>query len=93
MADSRLRVGILTSLKTFSKTDQEVANILEWFMLDKIGPDPVGLTPAQVNQWRLDQAHEEVLNYMRREANKNRLKVLRAAQVNLETQSTSETNL
>lgn len=94
MADSRWRVGSFTSLRTFAKTDGEVAQILAWFMLDKADPEPEGLTPAELNQWRLDQAHDEALRYIVREAYRNRTKQLREEfQDSLEEQVQQETEL
>lgn len=93
MADSRWRVGSLTSTIAFGKSDAEVANIMEWFALDKIGQPPAGLTQAQQNQWKLDQAHREVVNYVVREAKRNRLHMLREQQANIEEQASSETSL
>lgn len=93
MADSRWRVGGLTSTVTFAKTEAQVAEILGWFVVDKIGPVPEGMTPAQVNQWKLDFAHAEALAYMVREARRNRLRELQAAQGSLEEQADSDTQL
>lgn len=93
MADSRWRVGGLTSTVTFAKTEMQVAEILAWFVADKIGAAPEGMTPAQVNQWRLDFAHAEALAYVVREARRNRLRELQAAQGSLETQADLETQL
>lgn len=93
MADSRWRVGNLTSTISFAKTDAQVADILAWFAMDKIGQPPEGLTQAQANQWRLDQAHREVVNYVVREARRNRLQMLRAEQASIEEQAEAETGL
>lgn len=84
MADSRWRLGALTSTVTFAKTDAQVADILRWFMVGQIGPDPEGMTPAQLNQWKLDAAHRAALDYIQREAQRNRLNELRAAQGDLD---------
>lgn len=93
MADSRWRVGGLTSTITFAKTDAQIADVLNWFALDKVGdPPPELTTQAQINQWRLDQAHREAMNYIQREANRNRLRTLRE-QANLEEQAEQETRL
>lgn len=90
--DSRWRVGTLISTRTFTKSAAEVASILEWFMLDKAGPAPEGLTPAQLNQFRLDEAHDAALNFVKREAYRNRLRQLQAAQ-DVEGQADNETTL
>lgn len=92
MADSRWRVGAFVSLRTFARSDAEVANILEWFMVDKIDPMPDGLTQAEQNQWKLDQAHNEVIRYVVREAKRNRANQLRAQQT-VEEQAENETRL
>lgn len=92
MADSRWRVGGLTSSKTFGRTEQEVANILNLFIKDKISPRPEGLTDAQENQRRLDFAHDEVVRYIQREARRNRVRELQEQQ-SVEEQAESETTL
>jgi hypothetical protein len=84
-------VGQLVSTVTFGRSDAEVAQILTWFMLDKIGEPPEG-TPAEQNQWRLEQAHREMLNYVAREARRNRLRELND-NARLEEQADDETNL
>lgn len=93
MADSRLRVATLTSLRTFTKTEQEVAQILNWFVEDKIDPRPEGISDVEENQRRLDFAHDEILRFVVREARRNRLRQLREAQGDLEQQASQETTL
>lgn len=92
-SSSVLKIASVTSTKTFGKTDAEVAQIIKWFLADKAGPPPEGLTQAQLNQWYLDQANDEVVDYIRREARRNRVKELREAQGVLEEQAGTETNL
>lgn len=93
MPESRLQTGVLISTRTFARTEQEFRQILTWFMRDKISPEPEGLTQAELNQWRLDQAHEEIWRYVMRDAHKNRLRELREAQASIEEQATTDTQL
>jgi len=92
-SSSVLKIATVTSTKTFAKTDAEMAQIVRWFLADKAGPPPEGLTQAQTNQWYLDQANDELARYIQSEARRNRLKELRAAQQSIEDQATSETNI
>jgi predicted RNA polymerase sigma factor len=94
MADSRIRVGGLTSTVTFAKTEQEVATILTWFLEGWVGPmPPEHTTPTQQNQWRLEQAHRRMLDYVRREAAQNRARHLRAEIGDIDAQAQQETEL
>lgn len=93
MAESRLQTGVLVSTRTFTRSETEFRQILTWFMSDKIDPDPEGMTQAELNQWRLDQAHEEIWRYVRAEARRNRQQQLRDAQANLGEQADAETAL
>lgn len=91
-----LKVASVTSpadLNKTGKTDAEVANILEYFIADWASPMPDGLTTAQANQWKLDQANARLVDYMRSTARANRLKQLRAQQASIETQADTETQL
>lgn len=87
-----LQCAGLTSTKTSPLTDAQSADILRWFTADKRGPDPEGLTQAQLNQWLLDQANEEIWRYIRQEARKNRLRELRDA-ANVDAQADADTAL
>lgn len=88
-----LKVAALTSVVTSSKSDVDTGNILKWFVADKVLPPPNGLTTAQLNQYYLDAAATELARYIRQEASKNRLKELRAAQVSVEEQAATDTQL
>lgn len=90
-SDIRLRVASVTSTITFAKTDAEVAQILRWFIADKAEQPPEGLTQAQLNQWYLDYAAAEIVRYVRREAQRNRLRMLRDSQQSIEAQADAET--
>lgn len=75
-----IRVATFTSTYTVANlSDAQVADILRWMMADKSGPEPEGLTQAQLNQWRLDQALAEVVRYITQEARRNRLAERKAA--------------
>lgn len=93
MALSRLEIGQVNSEIIFAKTNAEVAQILEWFILGWADAMPEGLTVAQQNKWKLDQAHKKMLAYVQREARANRLTQLRAASTSLEQQAEQETSL
>lgn len=94
MASSLIgRVSTLTSPRNFAKTDAEVGQIIRWYLADKAGPMPEGLTQAQQNQWYLDQYMDELVKHTVREARRNRLKILRDAQQSIEEQADNETSL
>lgn len=86
-----LKVGNFTSPITFAKTDAEVAQVLRWFIANWADPEPEGLTLAQLNQWRLDQAAARIVNMVRMEAMKARLKELQAQQQNVEQAAVNDT--
>lgn len=88
-----LNVGNFSSRKDLKRTDQEVGQILRWFVADKIDPPPDGLTQAQLNQYYLDFARDEIIRYVQREARHNRIKELRAQQQSVEDQANGETEL
>lgn len=93
---STIAVASTTSTKNLNatgKTDAQVGDILEWFILGWASPMPEGLTQAQQRQWKLDQAHTKIWDYVRSEARRNRLSALRAEQANIEEQATQETEL
>jgi hypothetical protein len=83
----------LSSTITPSKTNAQVAEILNLFILDWAGPPPEGMTVAQTNQWRLDQATRRVADMISQEARRVRLQQLRDDQADLETQADQETGL
>jgi hypothetical protein len=83
----------LSSTITPSKTNAQVAEILNLFIADWAGPPPEGLTTAQLNQWKLDQATRRVVDMISQEARRVKLRQLREAQADLEDQATSETGL
>lgn len=94
MASSiNINVGNTTSTKQLGKTDQEVGQILRWFVKDKIGPVPAGLTQTQINQFYLDFVRDELVRYIQSEAKKNRLRELKEEQQSIENQAESETSL
>jgi hypothetical protein len=88
-----LRIGNLTSTITPTKTDVEIATILNLFIADWAGPPPEGLTVAELNKWKLDQATRRVADMISAEARRVRLRQLREAQADLEAQASSETGL
>lgn len=91
-----VKIATVTStldLNQTGKTDAQVANIYEWFIADWAGAMPEGLTQAQQNQWKADQANRRILDYVIATARANRLKQLKAAQASLEDTATQETQL
>ena len=92
-SSNEIKVASVVSTKTFGKTDAEVAQVLRWFLADKAGVPPEGMTVAQTNKWWLDQANDEIVNYVKREARRNRLRELREAQQSIEAQADTETNI
>lgn len=93
MASSTLQITpTVTSVVTFNKTNAEVAVILEWFISDYAPPPPEGLTATQLNNWKLDQAHRKMLNYVTNESRRLRLQQLQSTQT-LENQAIQETSL
>lgn len=94
MAKSVLEITpTVTSTITFKKTNAEVGQVLEWFISGWAGPVPDGLTQTQQNQWKLEQAHRKIVDYVIREARRNRLQMLRAADTSIEEQAESDTQL
>lgn len=91
-----LKVATVTSpvdLNKTGKTDAQIAAILEWYIADWAGPMPEGLTTAQQNQWKLDQATTRILDHVVSTARNNRLKQLRSQQASIESQAETETQL
>lgn len=88
-----LKIATLTSAVTFAKTDAEVAQILRWFVQDRMSPIPDGLTQQQQNQLALDAATAEIVRYVRQEATRVHLRELRAGQASLETQADTDAAL
>lgn len=91
-SSSVLKIASVTSTKPFGKTDAEVANVVRWFMKDKEKP-PEGLTQAQLNQWYLDRTNDEIVNYIKAHARRNRIDELASQQQSIEDQATSETDI
>lgn len=54
---------------------------------------PDGLTVTQQNNWKLEQAHNKMIEYVVRDARRIRLQQLQAAQGSLEETATQETQL
>lgn len=92
MALSRLEIGQVNSEVIFAKSNAEMAQILEWFIAGWVDPMPAGLTLAQQNKWKLEQAHRKMFDYVKREARANRLADLRATSASLEDQADLETD-
>lgn len=88
-----VRVANVTSTVTFAKTDQAVGQVIRWFLADKADPPPQGATQAELNQWWLDQASAEIVRYVRREAQRNRLQELRDEQQSIEQRATDDTSI
>lgn len=88
-----LKVATVTSPITLNKTDSEVAQVLRWFIKDWASPEPEGLTNGQLNQWRLDQAATRIVDMVRQEAQRVRLRELREAQASIEEQAATETQI
>lgn len=93
MATQVLKVGTVESTITYSQTNAQVAQTLEWYILGWAEPMPEGMTVTQQNQWKLDQANAKIRDHIRAEARKNRLRILRESQANIETQADTETAL
>jgi hypothetical protein len=93
MATLNITVGSTTSTITPAKTNAQVAEILGWFILDWAGTPPEGLTVAQLNQWKLDQATRRIADMISQEARRVRLRELRDAQASLDEQADEETGL
>lgn len=87
------KIATFTSAATLGPTltDQQNAQIVQWYMADKISPPDPALPQAQVSQYYLDAALVEVVNHIRRDARKNRLAFLRSQQADLEAQAAAET--
>lgn len=90
-SSNTLKVAAVTSIITFAKSDAEVAQILTWFISDWASPEPQGMTAAQLNQWRLDQANARIVGIVRQKAAQNRADQLRAAQISIDQQAANET--
>lgn len=86
-----LKVATVTSTYTSSKTDAETAQILEWFIADVVDPMPEGMTVAQQNQWKLDQATAEIRRYIVRKAAQNRERMLNVERGDVTSQAATET--
>jgi hypothetical protein len=86
-----LKVANFTSTLTLNLSDTQVAQVLMWFVEDKATPPDPGLTQAQLNQYYLDAARDEIKRYIIQEAQKNRLRDLRAQQQSVEAQATADT--
>lgn len=93
IASLTITVGNTSSTITPAKSNQEVATILALFIADWAGPEPEGLTVAQSNQWKLDQAARRVADMISQEARRVRLRELRDAQASIEDQADQETGL
>jgi hypothetical protein len=77
-----------------NKTNQEVGQIIEWFLLDWPYKMPEELTTAQQNQWKLEQAHKKMLKMVVMVAGANRLEQRRRAEIgNLKQQVEDEVAL
>lgn len=85
--------GAATSGASSSKTVTEIANFNRLVVADKATPPPEGLTAAQINQFYLDAVKDEVVRYLKQEAQRNRLKELLAAQTSAQDQATADTSL
>lgn len=92
-SSSVLNVASFRSTRTFGRTDAEVADILLWFIEDWADPEPEGLTQAQLYQWRLERAHDRMIEDTVTTARNNRLRALQAAQGDLAEQARAETQL
>lgn len=88
-----LKVANVTSAITLNLTDAQVAQVLMWFVADKATPPDSGLTQAQLNQYYLDAARDELKRYIIQEAQKTRLRDLRAQQQSVEAQAAADTAL
>lgn len=87
-----LKVAAMQSQITFAAGDAQVATVLTYFISDWAGPMPDGLTQAQQNQWKLDQAAARIGEMVQSTARRNRLRDLQA-QGTLETQADGDTTL
>lgn len=88
-----LTIGAGSRSKTFGATDAQVINAVEYFIKDWSGPMPDGLTQAQQNAWKADQALQRLTDYLHSTAKANRLAELRAQQASLDAQADSDTAL
>lgn len=95
MASSVLTIASVVSTRNFKgKTNAQVAELIDWFIADTAGPVPPELTTvAQRNQWKLDQAHDEMLSYVRQKAARNRKRMLEAERADLDAQVGTETDI
>lgn len=91
MATQVLTVASTTSTITYAMTNAQVAQILEWFIADLLSFMPEGLTAAQQNQWKLDQANAKIRDYVRSEAKHNRARILRNDQINIDQLADADT--
>lgn len=90
-SDLRIRVANFTTTITFAKTDSEVANVLRLFVQDWAAPPAAGLTQTQLNQYYLDQAAARIVEMVRQEARRVRVRQLLAEQASVEETATNET--
>jgi hypothetical protein len=88
-----LTVGANSRSKTFSATDQQMLNAIDYFIKDWAAPMPTGMTQAQQNAWKADQALQRLADYWHQTAKANRLADLRAQQASLDAQAESDTAL
>lgn len=85
--------GTSSSTKTVNRTNAEWAAILGYFIEDWATPMPDGLTVAQQNQWRLDQATARVADFVESTARRNRRRDLAAAQTSIDDAAAADTSL
>lgn len=88
-----IKVAGYTSTITLKATDEQVGNVIKWAMADKATPPPDGLTPQQLNQYWLDAAAQEIVDYVRGQARKNRYRELAKEEEALEDQADADTKL
>lgn len=74
MAHSILEITptVTSRIDFTNKTNAEVAQILEWFLIGWPEAMPEGLTVAQQNNWKLHQAHRKIIQMVTAEAKSNR---------------------
>lgn len=91
MATQVLTVASVVSTITYTQTNAQVALTLEYFIMGWAGDMPEGLSVAQQNQWKLDQANAKIRDYVRADARRNRRKMLADAQGSIDVQADQET--
>lgn len=84
----------ITTEKVFAMSNTQFAASVETFISDYAGTPPEGLTATQLNIWKLEQARDKLIDYMRSEIRRlSSRKKLEAQAATMESELAVETNL